>query len=43
MLNTKQRFDVLDGLRGVAALLVVIYHITEGYAEGPLTHMPNHG
>lgn len=43
MLNTKQRFDVLDGLRGVATLLVVIYHITEGYAEGPLTHMPNHG
>ncbi len=43
MLQTKPRFDVLDGLRGVAALLVVVYHITEGYASGPLTHCPNHG
>ena len=43
MLNTRPRFETLDGLRGVAALLVVIYHITEGYASGPLTHVPNHG
>lgn len=40
---SKPRFDVLDGLRGVAALIVVVYHITEGYASSPLSHIPNHG
>ena len=30
--DTKPHYDLLDGLRGVAALLVVWYHVYEGYA-----------
>lgn len=30
--DTKPHYELLDGLRGVAALLVVVYHIFEGFA-----------
>lgn len=30
--DTKPHYDLLDGLRGVAALLVVWYHVHEGFA-----------
>lgn len=33
----------LDGLRGVAALLVVWYHIFEAFASSPLDQVVNHG
>ena len=30
--DTKPHYDLLDGLRGVAALMVIWYHVFEGFA-----------
>ncbi|WP_461486927.1 hypothetical protein [Pedobacter sp.] len=30
-LNTKKHFEILDGLRGIAALGVVVFHFIEMY------------
>ena len=43
-LHTKEHFQILDGLRGVAALLVVIFHVFETYSGGDHTRqILNHG
>lgn len=41
--DTKPHYELLDGLRGVAALLVVWYHVFEGFATTPLDQYFNHG
>ncbi len=39
----KPRYELLDGLRGVAAFLVIWYHFFEGFATSPVDQMMNHG
>ena len=50
--DTKPHYNILDGLRGAAALMVVWYHVFEGYAfaegtngveGGGLINVFNHG
>ncbi len=37
------RYKLLDGLRGVAALVVICYHIGEGFATSSADQIVNHG
>lgn len=41
--DTKPHYELLDGLRGVAALLVIWYHVFEGFATSPYDQRFNHG
>lgn len=41
--DTKPHYDILDGLRGVAAIMVVWFHIFEAYATSHLDQQINHG
>ena len=42
-LTSKPRYEILDGLRGVAAMLVVAYHLFETYYGGKPDQPINHG
>lgn len=42
-IQSKPRYEILDGLRGVAALLVVGFHLFETYSKGPDLQIINHG
>lgn len=42
-LASKPRFEILDGLRGVAAMIVVAFHLFETYSAGPSDQILNHG
>ena len=41
--DSKPHYAILDGLRGVAALVVIWYHVFEGFATSPLDQHFNHG
>ena len=44
LLRSKQRYEILDGLRGVAAIIVIIFHFFELYSFGnPAKQIINHG
>ena len=42
-LASKPRYEILDGLRGVAAMMVVAFHLFETYSKGPTEQIINHG
>ena len=42
-LASKPRYEILDGLRGVAAVLVVMFHLFETYSKGTPYQIINHG
>lgn len=42
-MSSKPRFEILDGLRGVAAMIVVAFHLFETYSSGPTEQILNHG
>lgn len=42
-LQTKQHFEILDGLRGVAALAVVVFHFMEWVFTDPSQNFIGHG
>ncbi len=41
--DTKPHYNILDGLRGVAALMVLAYHVFEAFATSPTDQWCNHG
>lgn len=42
--DSKSHYDILDGLRGVAAVMVVIFHLFEAHANGShIEQVINHG
>lgn len=42
-LASKPRYEILDGLRGVASMMVVAYHLFETYSHDPMHQILNHG
>jgi len=43
VMHTKQHFEILDGLRGIAALAVVIFHFMEWVFTDPSKNFIGHG
>lgn len=43
ILQTKQHFEILDGLRGIAALAVVVFHFMEWVFTDPSKNFIGHG
>ena len=42
--HSKPHYHLIDGLRGVAAIMVVIYHLGEGFCTSPADlWLANHG
>lgn len=41
--DTKQHYEILDGLRGVAAVTVVCFHLFEAFATSHIDQRINHG
>lgn len=41
--DTKPHYNILNGLRGVAAIMVVIFHLFEAFATSHLDQRINHG
>lgn len=42
-LGTKSHYQILDGLRGVAAIIVVFFHLVEPLSSSHLDNVVNHG
>ena len=42
-LASKPRYEILDGLRGVASMIVVAFHLFETYSGNPVHQILNHG
>jgi peptidoglycan/LPS O-acetylase OafA/YrhL len=42
-LGTKPHYQILDGLRGVAAIIVVFFHLAEPLSDSHLDNVVNHG
>ncbi len=41
--DSKPHYEILNGLRGVAALMVIWYHVFEAFATSPIDQKFNHG
>jgi peptidoglycan/LPS O-acetylase OafA/YrhL len=41
--DSKRHYPILDGLRGVAALMVVVFHLFEAHAASRFVQIINHG